>query len=168
MIIESIEYDFDNSSYFKYRYFAVAHLKKNPQVQFRVNKYSGELAENYNISYCKYEVENEIKQKFHQISSVSFHLRSNPLQDQSEGDGIFPPHYHEMKKEIKENDMPELRIWISVNDKQGKIMTTIFEIVSFLKEKYYRLSIISFMFDNQTYYLRGVDLKDQSLVNRLK
>jgi len=102
MIIESIEYDFDNSSYFKYRYFAVAHLKKNPQIQFRVNKYSGELADNYNISYWEYEVKNEIKQHFHQISSVSFHLRSNPLKDSLKVSGAYPPSYHEIKKEIKE------------------------------------------------------------------
>ncbi|WP_055107860.1 hypothetical protein [Paenibacillus ihumii] len=175
MTIESIEYDFDNSSFFKYRYFAVAHLKKNPQIQFRVNKYSGELADTYNISYWKYEVENEIKQKFRQISSVSFQLRSNPLQDQIEGDGIYPPSYHEIKKEIKEKDMPVLRLWFSVNDhKQKQTMNTMFEVVSFLKEKEYRLSAIHFrfMFDNQTYYLRGVDLKGvtdlQSLVNRLE
>jgi len=73
--------------------------------------------------------------------------------------------------------MPELGLWFSVNDdKQEQTMNTMFEVVSFLKEKEYRLSAIRFMFDNQTnkksYYLRGVDLKDvtdlQSLVNRLK
>ncbi|KFM92967.1 Uncharacterised protein [Paenibacillus macerans] len=73
--------------------------------------------------------------------------------------------------------MPELRLWISVNDdKQEQIMNAIFEIVLFLKEKDYRLSSISFMLDNQTnnesYYLSGMDLKEvtdlNSLTNRLK
>ncbi|MCM3702482.1 hypothetical protein [Paenibacillus macerans] len=177
MKIESVEYDFDNSFYFKYRYYTVVHLKKNPQIQFQVNKYKEKLTDNYYISYWEYEVKNEIKQQFHQISSVSFQLRSDPSQDRSEINGIYPPNYHEIKKEIKEKDMPELRLWISVNDdKQEQIMNAIFEIVLFLKDKDYRLSTISFMLDNQTnnesYYLSGMDLKEvtdlNSLTNMLK
>ncbi|WP_036624826.1 YfjL-like protein [Paenibacillus macerans] len=45
MKIESVKYDFDNSFYFKYRYYTVVHLKKNLQNQFQVNKYKEKLTE---------------------------------------------------------------------------------------------------------------------------
>lgn len=177
MTIKSVEYDFDNSSYFKYRYYAVAYLKKNPQIQFRVYKHNEKLEDNYHISYWENEVENEIKQRFQQITSVSFQLRSDLLQSQSEGKGVFPPSYHDLKKGIKETDMPELRLWVSVNDvKQAQIMNTIFEIVSYLKGRDYRLSVIRIVLENYTdkksYYLSGEDLNEvtdlNSLTNRLR
>lgn len=177
MTIESVEYDFDNSSYFKYRYYAVAHLKRNSQVQFQVIKYNGELADTYYVSYWEYEVKNEIRKHFPQISNVSFQLRSNPLKDSSKISGIYPPSYHEIKKEIKENEMPELRLWFSVDDgQQDQTMNTMFEVVSFLKGKEYRLSAIRFVLDNQmdkkSYYLNGMDLEEvtdlNSLSNRLR
>lgn len=70
------------------------------------------------MSYWEYEVKNEIKQQFHQVSSISFQLRSDPSQDRLEINGIYPPNYHEIKKEIKEKDISELRLWISVNDEK--------------------------------------------------
>ncbi len=173
MTIESVEYDFDNSSYFKYRYYTVAHLKKNPQIQFRISKYNEGVVDNYYISYWRNEVENEIKQQFPQISSVSFHLRSDLFQSQIKDDSVIPPSYHDLKKEIKETDMPELRLWVNVNDdKQEQIMNTIFEIVSYLKEKDYRLSVIRIALENypdqQAYYLSEEDLKEVTDLNSLK
>ncbi|MMZ67521.1 hypothetical protein D1872_301120 [compost metagenome] len=73
--------------------------------------------------------------------------------------------------------MPELRLWFSVNDdKQDQTMNTMFEVVSFLKEKEYRLSAIRFVLNNQmdkkSYYLNGMDLEEvtdlNSLSNRLR
>ncbi|MEF2967139.1 hypothetical protein V3851_14975 [Paenibacillus sp. M1] len=177
MEIESVEYDFDNSSYFKYRYYTVVHLKRDPQIQFKLSKYDGNMVDNYYLSYWENEVKNEIKQQFHQISSVSFQLRSDPLQNHSEGNRTNPPSYHDIKGEIKGEDISDLRLWINVNDDmQGNIKNTILEIVLFLKEKDYRLSAIRFKFENHTsnesYYLNGADLKGitdlNSLTNKLK
>ncbi|GIO39642.1 hypothetical protein J41TS12_45030 [Paenibacillus antibioticophila] len=176
MEIESVEYDFDNSSYFIYRYYTVVHLKRDPQIQFKLSKYDGKMVDNYFLSYWEYEVKNEIKQQFHQISSVSFLLRSNPLENLSEGNRINPPSYHEIKGEIKDEDSSDLRLWINVNeDIQDNIMNTLLEIVLFLKEKEYKLSAIQFKFENQihtSYYLNSADLKDiidhDSLINKLK
>ncbi|MUT68784.1 hypothetical protein [Paenibacillus sp. NEAU-GSW1] len=177
MEIESVEYDFDNSSYFKYRYYTVVHLKRDPQIQFKVSKLDGKMSDNYYLSYWENEVKNEIKQQFYQISSVSFQLRSDPLQHHPGGKGTNPPSYHEIKGEIKDEDISDLRLWINVNDNiQDNFMNKILEIVLFLKEKDYRLSAIRFKIENHTsnssYYLNGADLKDiidlNSLTNNLK
>lgn len=177
MTIESIEYDFKNSTYFNYKYYAVAHLKENSEVRYLVTKYHGELSDDYYVSFWEYEVKQEIREQFHQISSVSFHLRSDPSNDSSNVSGTYPPSYHEIKKEIKEEDMPELRLWFSVNeDKQEQTMNAMFEIVSFLKEKEYRLSSIHFKLDSnldeKSFYLNGADFKEvtdlDSLTKRLR
>ena len=172
MKIESVEYDFDNSSYFKYRYYTVVHLKRDSQIQFRLSKYDGKMVDNYYLSYWENEVKNEIKQQFHQITSVSFQLKSDPLQNHSEGYRTDPPSYHEIKGEIKDEDISDLKLWVNVNDDiQDNFMNTILEIVLFLKEKEYRLSAIRFKFENQTsnvsYYLNGADLKDIIDLNSL-
>lgn len=166
MRIESVEYDFDNSFYFRYKYYTVAYLKTNPKIKFRINKYNGSLNDNYKLSYWEYEVKSELKQNFNIISSVMFQLRSDQFNEKSDNlERVNLPSYHEIKQKIKENERPELLLRIQTSMEQDDIINTVYEMVMFLKEKDYYLSSIEIVIEDTQkhksfqYKLNEEDLK---------
>lgn len=167
MKIDKIEYDFDNSSFVKFNYYAVVSLKKDPQVKFRVSRYDNKFTDRYKLTYWEYEVKNEIKQEFNQISSVMFQLKSDPLVNYS---GINLPSYHYVKEAIKIEDRPELWLQVNINDGQDP-MNVLLEIVLFLKEKDYKLSSIDFKIidsaSDESYHLIGTDLNNIANISSL-
>lgn len=175
--MKEIHYDFDNSFYFNSIYYAVAQLKAEPQIQFRVLKFGEEIVDDYKYAYWSFEVKNEIKQQFEQVTSIMFRLQNDPISHRAENYGAHLPSYHEIKYYIEEPIKPDLRLWLTKNtETQPDMMATILDIVLFLREKDYKLDSITFVLESddgsESYLLDGSELRkitdQQSLLERLK